>query len=355
MGAGQPGPPPLPALHHMDDQGSHTGSVKVALVLGAGGMVGMAYHAGALRALEEEAGFRPPDADLIVGTSAGSELGAYLRSGWSTRDFWELALGTHEALGGLGDMGQHSEAAPLLEALPRAFSPAFHTPLDLARRFLGSAYVMTRSVVRVPTPVMPGFLAHAFPAGLFSMGQGRRRLAAELPDQWPESPLWLCAVDIVSGERIVLGSRGAPSLSLADAVAASCAIPGVYAPVRLGRRVLVDGGTHSTTNLDLAVRATCDVAICVAPMAFDRHDPPDALAKLVRRVPTRALAIEANGARRRGVRVLTLRPSASELRLHGLHMMRVDGHDAVARAAYESTARAVTSEAFRRVLGPLAA
>jgi NTE family protein len=317
-------------------------------------MVGMAYHAGALRALEEEGGFRPADADLIVGTSAGSVLGAYLRSGWSTRDFWELAMGTHEALGSLSEMGQDTEAAPLLAALPRAFAPAFHTPLDLARRFLGSAYVMTRSVVRVPTPVMPGFLGHAFPAGLFSMGQGRRRLAAELPDQWPESPLWLCAVDIVSGERIVLGSRGAPSLSLADAVAASCAIPGVYAPVRLGRRVLVDGGVHSTTNLDLAVGAQCDVAICVAPMAFDRHDPPDPLAQLVRRVPTRALAIESNGARRRGVRVLSVRPSASEVRLHGLRMMRVEGLDEVARAAYESTARAVTSGAFRQVLGPLA-
>ena len=70
----------------------------------------------------------------------------------------------------------------------------------------------------------------------------RRRLAVEAD-----------SVRLVSGERIVLGSRGAPSLSLADAVAASCAIPGVYAPVRLGRRVLVDGGVRSTTNLDVAV------------------------------------------------------------------------------------------------------
>ena len=53
--------------------------------------------------------------------------------------------------------------------------------------------------------------------------------------------------------------------------------------------------------------------------------------------------------------MLSLRPSASELRLHGLRMMRVEGLDAVARAAYESTARAVTSGAFRQVLGPLAA
>src|SRR5438132_5002055 len=155
---------PGPALHHIGDEGGHTRSVKVALVLGAGGMVGMAYHAGALRALEEEGGFSPAQADLIVGTSSGSVLGAYLRSGWSTTDFWDLALGAHPTLESLAGLGE-SAAAPLAEELPRAFAPAFHTPLDLARRFLGSAYVMTRSVVRLPTPGLPGSLGHAFPAG----------------------------------------------------------------------------------------------------------------------------------------------------------------------------------------------
>jgi NTE family protein len=187
------------------------------------------------------------------------------------------------------------------------------------------------------------------------MGQGRQRLTAELPDHWPEAPLWLCSVDIVSGERIALGSRGAPHLSLADAVAASCAIPGVYAPVRLGRRILVDGGAHSTTNLDLALRTDCDLVVCLAPMAFDRHDAPDHLAQVVRRIPTRALAIESRQARRRGVPVLSLRPTGAEIRLHGLRMMRSSGLDAVARAAYESTARAVASGRFREALGPLAA
>src|SRR5438045_9591837 len=75
---------------------------KVGVVLGGGGMVGLAYHAGVLRALEEVGGFRPADADLIVGTSAGSVVGAYLRSGWTTEDFWQLAMGTHPRLEPLG-------------------------------------------------------------------------------------------------------------------------------------------------------------------------------------------------------------------------------------------------------------
>jgi len=342
-------------------------------VLGAGGTVGLAYHAGALRALEQEGGFRASESDLIIGTSAGSVIGAYLRSGWTAKDFWELAVGSHPALGrlgshpatlgGLGGVGGVGDATgpppepagPADSEIPQAFAPAFHTPLDLARRFLGSAYVITQSVVRIPTPALPGFLGHVFPAGLFSMAPGRRRLAAELPEEWPDRPLWLCSVDIVSGERIVLGRRGAPPLSLADAVAASCAIPGVYPPVRFGRRVLVDGGARSTTNLDLVLGGECGLAICVAPMAFDRRDPPDPLARLVRRVPTRALAMEMSQARREGVLALSLRPSAADIRAHGLRMMRGDGLGAVARAAYESAARIVSSSRFREALGSLAA
>src|SRR4051794_14882773 len=55
---------------------------SVGLVLGAGGMVGLAYNAGALHALHELGGVDVAGADLIVGTSAGSVVAAYLRSGW---------------------------------------------------------------------------------------------------------------------------------------------------------------------------------------------------------------------------------------------------------------------------------
>jgi len=127
--------------------------MKVALVLGAGGMVGLAYHAGALRALEQEGGFDPTGADLIIGTSAGSVIGAYLRSGWTTTDFWELALGMHpilnnlERLGGLGEAASGEaavgvEVAPPptasrpsgpfpseLREIPRVLAPALDCPL----------------------------------------------------------------------------------------------------------------------------------------------------------------------------------------------------------------------------------
>jgi len=337
--------------------------VKVGLVLGAGGTVGLAYHSGALHALEDIGGFRPQDADLIVGTSAGSVIGSYLRTGWTTTDFWQFALGTHPHM---APLGRAPRAEPLVPTAapdlpgrdlpgPEFLAPAYRGPVDFVRRSVGSAYVLSRSAVRVPVPVVPKPLRAAFPAGIFVMSEGRRRFAKELPAAWPPEPLWLCAVDIVSGRRIVLGSRGSPPMTLQKAVMASCAIPGVYPPVPLGRRVLIDGGVHSTTNLDLAVRAGCEMIIAVAPMAYDSRLAPGWVGRAARRVPMQSLNREVALARRRGVRVLLVRPSATEVGLHGYRLMRSDGLDLVARAAFGATRLLVRTDRFRRALDDLAA
>lgn len=372
---------PMGATGAADSTGA-TGSTGAAggfgLVLGGGGTVGLAYHAGVLRALEEVGGVVPNDASLIVGTSAGAVVGAYLRSGWSTEDMWQLALGTHPS---------DAELTPgELAARNRAImEPAWHDPLTLIRRGIGSAYVAGRSFVRpvppfllgrpaigaplvretlrslppVPLPLLrvPSALGRLFPGGLFAMTEGRRRFAEELPAEWPERPLWICAYDIDRGRRVVLGRPGrAPLATLAQAVSASCAIPGIYDPVRIGRLTLVDGGAWSTSNLDLAAKAGCGLIVGVVPMAFDTTGPlPAPLVQLVRRVPARMVVGEMDEARRRGAEVLLLRPSARELGLHGANLMRRSGWDAIARAAYESTASALDTERFRSVLATAAA
>lgn len=322
--------------------------MKTGLVLGGGGMVGLAYHAGVLRALEAEAGFVPADADLVVGTSAGSVVGAYLRTGWTTDDFWQLALGTHPTRRGIGVSAVTGEAVSA-----DVFVPSWRTPFDLYRRALGSAYVLGRSLVPVRLPVVlpvPAVLARAFPGGLFDMAEGRRRFEEELPVEWPEKPLWLTTVDIHTGRRVVLGRAGAPTATLRQAVMASAAIPGFYRPVRVGKRVLVDGGAHSSSNLDLAVRDKCELIVGVVPMAFDTAVLPARLMQLVRRWPARSLAAEVAMARRRGAEVLLLRPTAAEVRVHGFNMMRPDGLDRVARDAYEATARTLATDRFKAVL-----
>ena len=307
----------------------------------------MAYHAGVLRALENIGGYAPSSADLIIGTSAGSIVGSYLRTGFGVDDMWELAMGTHPTLAEEGRSGLQTRA--------EVWAPMFRSPFDLYRRVLGSSYVLLRSAVRLPTPRLPALLEELFPAGMFSMEEGRRRLREELPDEWPEQPLWLCAVDITTGRRVVLGRHGPPRAPLSEAVLASCAIPGVYRPVRIGRRTLVDGGVHSTSNLDLAVREGCQLIIGSIPMAFDPSDPPDRCHQLVRRIPARALAGETAYARRKGARVLLFRPTRAELRVHGLDALRPEGLDQVAISAYDAAAAVLDSDRFREAMEDFAA
>ena len=315
----------------------------VALVLGAGGTVGMAYHAGSLRALQLVGGVDPAGCDLIMGTSAGSVIGAYLRSGWTSEDLWQLALGTHPMSPGYGPDD--------VEARRRAiFTPAWRTPAELAGRAVGSAYVIARSMFGVPPVALPRAVRRLFPGGMFTLEEGRRRFAEELPEGWPERELWIVAFDIRRRRRVVLGREGSPEVTLPRAVLASCAIPGVYPPVRVGSHLLVDGGVRSTTHLDLASKAGHELIIGVAPMAFDPAAAPPPLRQLIRGGPTRALAREAARARAAGAEVLLVRPTPAELALHGANMMRPDAGEAIARAAYESTARLLETDRFRAVL-----
>jgi NTE family protein len=315
----------------------------VGIVFGGGGTVGMAYNAGVTRALERVAGIVPADADLLVGTSAGSIIAAYLRSGWTGEDFWAFALGTHPSLADLDP----DEAGRRRRDI---FTPRWRSPLELSRIAVGSAYVLGQAVVRRPALPVPSWLRRRFPGGLFAMTEGERRLPEELPQEWPDKALWLVTVDINSGRRIVLGREGAPEVSVATAVLASCAIPGFYQPVQVGRMTLVDGGVHSSTNLDLAAKFGCDLIIGVAPMAYEPVDAPDPVRQLVRLIPTRALSREAAYARREGAEVLLIRPSAADLAVHGANFMRPDAGEEIARSAYDSAARLLESDRFRQIL-----
>ena len=311
--------------------------MKTALVLGGGGTVGLAYHAGVLRALEVETGFSPDDAEVIIGTSAGSVMGAYLRSGMTTEDMWLLSRGEHPSKPAFGGASHDSQ--------PDLFQPTWNNPADILRHLVGSAYVLARAIS--PFPLRPpAALKALFPGGLFTLEEGRKRFAEELPAEWPDKALWVTTVDIVSGRRVVLGRPGAPTVDLPRAVLASAAIPGIYQPVQVGRRSLIDGGAHSTSNLDLAVQAGVDRIIGVVPMAFDTAIPPGPLGQLIRRIPAQMLASEVALAKRRGIEVLMFRPSAGEVRDHGFNLMRPNGLERVAELAYESTLRTLKTDRF---------
>ncbi|HEX4901320.1 MAG TPA: patatin-like phospholipase family protein [Acidimicrobiales bacterium] len=313
-------------------------SLRTALVLGAGGTVGMAYHAGVLRALEEVGGFRPDDADLVIGTSAGSMVGAMVRSGIGTEDLYRASLGEHP------DLGLEPEGASPWQAV-------WESPFDVARRVIGSLYVLQRSALRVPMPHLPAGLRRAFPGGFFTIAEAEDTLATVMPTTWPAKPLWLVTVDVGTGRRVVLGRRNPPRTDLHTAVMASCAIPAFFTPQRVGRRTLVDGGVHSTTNLDLATKISPDVIVAVVPMGYDDVAPPGVVERIARNRAMHTLRREIGQAERGGARVLSLQPTERDLHAFGgMNMMRRQGNEQVTRIAYESAAERLARSDARDLL-----
>ncbi len=298
----------------------------------------MAYHAGALKALHDW-GVDPTKFDLIVGTSAGSILGAYLRAGWTAEDFYDYAHGRHPA--------SAKDLAAQRREERDIFVPLSRSRPERLRRGVGSAFAAasSRGYLRVATRGRePGpSLRRLFPAGLYSTDGTRQRLRDDLPDEWPEQDIYLCAADLYKGQRVAFGSPGAPPAPYPDAVLASTAIPGVFPPVKIDGRHYVDGGVVSATSLDLAVDAGCDSIICVAPLGFRTDgvvlgDPKMWGPIFVRSLFARALRREVNEARAGGIEVFVIRPWSTELRSHGTNSMR--HHDRV--AVTESARRGVT-------------
>jgi NTE family protein len=298
----------------------------------------MAYHAGVLRALEEVGGLAADDADLIVGTSAGSMMGAMVRSGLSTEDLYLASLGEHPDIG-----LERDDASP--------WQAAWESPFDVARRLLGSLYVLQRSALRFPTPHLPAALRRAFPGGFFTIAEAEDTMSTVMPREWPAKPLWLVTVDVRTGRRVVLGRRNPPRTDLHTAVMASCAIPAFFTPQRVGRRTLVDGGVHSTTNLDLATKVQPDLIVGVVPMGYDEASPPGLAERLARFNAQRTLRRESAQAARQGTEVLLLQPSERDLHAFGgWNMMRRQGNERVTRIAYESAAEQLDTPRARDLL-----
>lgn len=316
-----------------------TGGSRFGLVLGGGGLVGMAYHAGALKALEEF-GVDVTGADVIVGTSAGSIIGSYLAAGWGQGDFYEYAHRRHPNV--------TKDPEEMDEVVAQIFEPMWSSNPERVRRWLGSAFALVSSrghlhrLTRGSAPLRA--LRKAFPSGMYSTERTRDRFREELPSEWPRPGLMVCTVELYSGKRVAFGHPDAPEAALPDAVLASTAIPGVFPPVRIGSGQYVDGGAYSATSLDLAHEAGCDRIICIAPLGYRGEggvvmDPKVWGPMVTRSFFARSLAREVRQARSSGVEVLVIRPSVSELRELGANAMRSFDRQAITDSAREGTLR----------------
>jgi NTE family protein len=205
------------------------------LVLGGGGVTGIAWETGILAGLAA-AGIDLTLADVVVGTSAGSVVGAQIRSGVAIEDLYaeQLADPTGEIAARMG-----------LGAMAR-FVIASMWPGDerRGRARLGRAAVRARTVPEATR---------------------RAVIAQRLPSQaWPERRLIILAVDAETGEERAFDRNS--GATLLDAVAASCAVPLVWPPITVGGRNYIDGGVRSAANADLA--AGCDRVVVLAPITI---------------------------------------------------------------------------------------
>src|SRR6266540_4231965 len=286
---------------------------RTGLVLGAGGVLGAAWMAGALAALQRQLPYAVGTVDLIVGTSAGSALAAALRCGVAVDDIVEHQRGTALAL--LPDLSEiDRDAGGPLPPLPqmRVGSPRLLLNTALAPHrvhpWVAASALVPQGRARHTSlqGLVRGLLAQAEP-------QPRPVTARTTGDGWaPGGETWVMAVDYDSGRRVAFGRAGAPLATLPEAVVASCSIPGWYRPTLIAGRRYVDGGVHSTTSLDLLADVDLDEIYVLAPMASYILDSPRnpyaRLERQLRRLITIGLQREARKVKARGIRVTVLTP-----------------------------------------------
>ena len=272
----------------------------VGLVLGAGGVVGQAYHAGVLAALEHDCGWDPRTAEVIVGTSAGSITGTLLRADVPAS---ELAAWTVRApLTTEGRVLHQMLGTEIPEFEPFRL---MHL-LRLAPNLPG--WELIRNVAIRPWNLRPMVAALALLApGRFDIATRLAMLQEVEGQTWPERELWICAVRRSDGRRVVFGRPGSPDVPLHLAIAASCAVPGYFAPVRIDDHTYVDGGAHSPTNAAILRRRALDLVIVVSPMSGPARLPTD-LYGASRWHAARVARREVKALRERGTAVVVFRP-----------------------------------------------
>jgi NTE family protein len=265
--------------------------VPDVLVLAGGGVVGEAWMTGVLGGIEDGAGIEMARVEAFVGTSAGAIVSARLAAGKPLRrppdpaDAPEAVEDDRDSLLRTAARWGWAVTAPL-------------APVATAIAAPGGALARAALLSRAPTD-----------------GRSHARLRSEVAG-WGarfDGRLRVCCVEKRSGRRAVFGAPGAPRASVADAVAASCAIPWEFAPVRIDGREYVDGGVWSVTNLDAAPARLDAQVLCL--------DPTAALTSPLRQALRVRTELEVQILRRRGARVRRVGPDAQAAEAMGTDFM----------------------------------
>jgi NTE family protein len=264
-----------------------------ALVLGGGGLTGIAWETGILAGLAEH-GVDLTDADLVVGTSAGSVVGVDLRAGKSLAQLFEAQSAPTTPTEVYAKMGR---AVMLRYAMAVTFT---RKPLVAGRR-IGKVALRSKTETEA---------------------ERRRIFETRMPAmEWPVGDLKITAVETVSGEFTVFDANS--GVSLMDAVGASCAVPGIWPPVTIKGKRYMDGGMRSATNADLA--AGFQRVVVIAPL-HQGFGPIASVASQVRQ-------LEAQGSQ-----VVVIRPDSAALQAIGKNVLDPANRPAAAAAGYAQAA-----------------
>jgi NTE family protein len=293
------------------------------LVLGGGGVLGEAWMMGVLAGIEDATGLDLRRCEYYVGTSAGSIVASHLIAGRSPRRPREIT--------------EADDAAP---AAPLPAEPANRLAVAGAR---AARRAGTWALAAAGT-FAPLALGLAAPGGALLRGVLLRRLprprqtlddltehVARLGARF-DGRLRVAVVERDSGRRVVFGSPGAPRASVAEAVAASCTVPWLFAPVEIGGREYVDGGVWSPTNLDVAPARRDTHVLCLNPTASITGS--QTVLGMIRSVARSAVSVEALVLRRRGAEVQTVAPNLECAAAMGTNFMEREPRSRVLSAAY---------------------
>jgi NTE family protein len=281
--------------------------MKIGLVLGAGGIVGHAYHSAVLAAISRVTGWDPDDADVIIGTSAGSGIAAVLRGGGEPGKLIARVLET-------------PSNPEVIDRLERMTTPEPRSGLGALLPLPAAPMLALESLVP-PWDIQLG----PFLAGLLPEGRVHTEVMGEHPrdlhgPNWPDRPLWICATRLTDGELVVFGREGAPETDVGTAVQASCAIPTYFRQVNINGDRYVDGGVISPTNADLLIDRDLDLVVAVSPMSGTRGAmltfPP-----LGRGFFARKLRRELEPIEEAGTPTLIIEPTLDEARVMGFNPM----------------------------------
>jgi NTE family protein len=280
------------------------------LVLGAGGAVGAAWMGGVLAGIAAETGIDFAACEHIVGTSAGSMVAADLLAGVEPRT---------QGPAGAGAPAEADEEAALLASGTAGTRPDDDGDGRLRGRAsrlgasLASAAGSSLAPVALSLGRAPGALVRAATLARMEEATGSLDdLGARIAGhglEW-DGRLRVVCVDRARGRRVVFGAPGAPAATVAAAVQASCSIPWVYRPVRIGDDEYVDGAVWSPTNMDAAPALRETHVLCLAPMggqlgARERHPA-------VRAATTTAIRLETLTLQRRGAHIAVVLPEPAD-------------------------------------------